>query len=61
MCKRRIVLMPKFRRKVIYSQGRRDMGEMLRMFCEYMGTKMIEGLPMPDHVHMLVVIPPRLC
>lgn len=47
MCKRCIVLMPKFRRKVIYNQGRRDIGEILRKPCEYMGAKMVGGSRCP--------------
>ena len=59
MCKYHIVLTPKYRRKVIYNQIRSDVGEILRKLCEYKGIEIIEGHLMPDHVHMLVAIPPK--
>ena len=49
-----IVFTPKYRRKVIYNQIRKDIGEILRKLCEYKGIEIIEGHLMPDHVHMLV-------
>ena len=54
-----IVFTPKYRRKVIYNQIRKDIGEILRKLCEYKGVEIIEGRLMPDHVHMLVAIPPK--
>ena len=60
MCKHRIVFTPKYGRKVIYSQVRKDMGEILRKLCEYKGVEIIEGHLMPDHVRMLVSIPPKI-
>ena len=59
MCKYHIVFTPKYRRKVIYNQIRSDVGEILRRLCEYKGVEIIEGHLMPDHVHMLVAIPPK--
>ena len=59
MCKYRIVFTPKYRRKIIYNQIRADIGEILRKLCEYKGIEIIEGHLMPDHVHMLVAIPPK--
>ena len=60
MCKYRIVFTPKYRRKIIYNQIRRDIGEILRRLCEYKGVEIIEGHLMPDHVHILVSIPPKI-
>ena len=60
MCKYHIVFTPKYRRKVIYNQVRKDIGEILRKPCEYKGVEIIEGHLMPDHVHMLVAIPPKI-
>ena len=60
MCKYHIVFTPKYRRKVIYNQIRSDIGEILRKLCEYKGIEIIEGHLMPDHVHMLVSIPPKI-
>ena len=60
MCKYHIVFTPKYRRKVIYNQLRKDIGEILRNLCRYKGVEIIEGHLMSDHVHMLVMIPPKL-
>ncbi len=59
MCKYHIVFSPKYRRKAIYNQIRRDIGEILRELCKYKGVEIIEGHLMPDHVHILVSIPPK--
>lgn len=60
MCKYHIVFIPKYRRKVIYNQYRSSLEEIFRRLCEYKGVKIIEGHLMPDHVHMLVSILPKL-
>lgn len=60
LCKYHIVFTPKYRRKIIYNQYRKSMGEILRTLCQYKGEKIIEGHLMPDHVHMLVSIPPMI-
>ena len=59
-CKYHIVLVPKYRRKVIYGKLRKDIGKILRMLCDYKHVEIIEGHAMPDHIHMLVSIPPKL-
>lgn len=59
MRKHRIVFTPKYRRKAIYGQIRSDIGEILRRLCEYRGVEIIEGHLMPDHVYMLLAIPPK--
>ena len=51
---------PKYRRKIIYEKYRRDLGEILRSLCDWKGVEIIEGHMTPDHVHMLVSIPPKL-
>ena len=60
MCKYHIVFTPKYRRKVIYGQYREDLKEIFRTLCKYKGVEILEGHLMPDHVHTLVAIPPRL-
>ena len=55
-----IFFTPKYRRKIIYNSLRKDIGEYLSKLCKYKGVKLIEGHLMPDHVHMLVSIPPKL-
>ena len=58
-CKYHIVLVPKYRRKVIYGKLRKDIGKILRMLCDYKHVEIIEAHAMPDHIHMLVSIPPK--
>ena len=60
LCKYHIVFAPKYRRKVIYNQYRKDLGEILRQLCRWKGVEIIEGHLMPGHVHMLVSIPPKI-
>ena len=59
MCKYHVVFTPKYRRKAVHGQIRSDIGEILRRLCEYKGVEIIEGHLMPDHVHMLLAIPPK--
>ena len=59
MCKYHIVFTPKYRRKIIYNQIRKDIGEIMHELCKYKGVEIIEGHMMPDHVHMLLSIPPK--
>ena len=59
-CQYHIVFVPKYRRKEIYGQLRRDIGEILRRLCEQKGEEIIEAEACPDHIHMLVSIPPYL-
>lgn len=51
---------PKHRRKEIYGQLKRDIGEMLRKLCEQKGVEVIEAEACLGHIHMLVSIPPYL-
>ena len=60
MCKYHIVFCPKYRRKAIYNQYREDLGEILRNLCQWKGVEIIEGHLAPDHVHMLLSIPPKI-
>ena len=60
MCKYHIVFTPKYRRKVIFYQYRESLIEIFKLLCKYKGVEIIEGHMMPDHVHMLVSIPPKL-
>lgn len=59
-CKYHIVFAPKFRRKVIYGEIRKDIGQILRTLCERKGIELIAGECCPDHIHMFVRIPPKL-
>ncbi|GIO41794.1 IS200/IS605 family transposase [Paenibacillus apis] len=60
MCKYHIVLTPKYRRKEIYNQVRKDLIEIMKRLCKYKGVEILEGHMMPDHVHMMVAIPPKI-
>ena len=55
-----IVFTPKYRRKIIYTQLRRDIAEYIKRLCAYKGVEIIEGHMMSDHVHILVSIPPKI-
>lgn len=59
MCRHHAVFTPEYRRKVIYNQIRSDLGEIFRRLCQCKGVEIIEGHPMPDHVHMPLAIPPK--
>ena len=59
-CQYHIVLVPKYRRKVVYGKLRKDIGAILRRLCEYKHVEIIEGHAMPDHIHMLLSIPPSI-
>ncbi len=59
-CKYHIVFAPKYRRKVFYGEKRREIGAILRQLCGWKGVKIIEAEVCPDHVHMLVEIPPKI-
>lgn len=59
-CQYHIIFIPKYRRKAIYGKLRSDIGKYLRRLCEYKGVEIIEANACPDHIHMLVKIPPKL-
>ena len=59
-CKYHIVFCPKYRRQEIYGRIKEDVGKILRKLCEAKGVEIIEAEACPDHIHMLVAIPPHL-
>ena len=59
-CKYHIVFAPKYRRQVIYNQIKKDIGRILRQLCELKKVEILEAEACPDHIHMLVSIPPNL-
>jgi putative transposase len=59
-CKYHIVFAPKYRRRVIYGKIKNDIGKILRMLCGYKKVEIIEANACPDHIHMLVSIPPKM-
>ena len=59
-CQYHIVFAPKYRRKEIYGQIKRDIGEIIRKLCNQKDVVIIEAEACPDHIHMLVSIPPHI-
>ena len=59
-CKYHIVFAPKYRRKVFYAEKREDIREIIRTLCQWKGVEIIEGEVCPDHIHLLLSIPPKL-
>lgn len=58
-CKYHIVFAPKYRRQIIYGKIKKDIGDIIRKLCEWKGVEIIEAEACPDHIHMLVSIPPK--
>ena len=58
-CKYHVVFAAKYRRMVIYNQLKIDIGKILRKLCEQKGVEIIEAEACPDHIHMLIAIPPK--
>ena len=58
-CKYHVVIIPKYRRKVLYGKLRRQVGAILRELCRQKGVELVEGKAMPDHIHMCLSIPPK--
>jgi len=58
-CKYHVVFIPKCRRKALFAQLRKHLGDVFRTLTEQKESKIVEGHLMPDHVHMLISIPPK--
>ena len=54
-----IVFAPKYRRQIIYGKIKAEIGKILRTLCDRKGVEIIEAEACPDHIHMLVSIPPK--
>ena len=59
-CQYHIVFAPKYRRKAIYGELKADIGKILRKLCNEKKVEIIEAEACPDHIHMLVSIPPYI-
>ena len=59
-CKYHVVFAPKYRRKVFYNEKKEAIREIIRTLCQWKGVEVIEGEVCPDHIHMLVSIPPKM-
>ena len=58
-CKYHVAFIPKYRKKVLYGRVRRKIGRILRQLCRQKEIELVEGKAMPDHIHMLLSVPPR--
>ena len=58
-CKYHVVFIPKCRRKTLYGELRRHLGEVFRKLAQQKESRIEEGHLMPDHVHMMISIPPK--
>ena len=59
-CKYHMVFAPKYRRQIFYSERKKAVGEILRKLCEWKGVNILEAGCCPDHIHMLLEIPPKM-
>src|SRR5208282_5017301 len=58
-CKYHVVIVPKYRKKLLFGKLRNQVGPILKELCRQKGVEVIEGHVMPDHVHMCLSIPPK--
>jgi putative transposase len=58
-CKYHFVLVPKYRRKVIYGEYRQEIGKIIRQLCEFKGIEILESGACIDHIHMCLSFPPK--
>lgn len=59
LCKYHIIFTPKYRRTIIYNKYRESIRDIIKSLCSYKGIEILEGHLMPDHVHLLLSIPPK--
>jgi putative transposase len=58
-CKYQVVILPKYRKKGFFGRARREIGKILRELCLQKDVELVEGKAMPDHIHMLLSVPPK--
>ena len=58
-CKYHLVIVPKYRRKMLFGKVRQRIGQILRQLCRQRGIELIEGHAMPDHIHLVLSVPPK--
>ncbi|SJZ80808.1 putative transposase, partial [Trichlorobacter thiogenes] len=58
-CKYHVVIVPKYRKKVLYGRLRGEVGKIIRQLCRQKEVELIEGHAMPDHIHLVLSIPPK--
>ena len=60
-CTYHIIFIPKYRRKIMYGETKRDLVEIIKKLCEMKQVQLMDGKVCIDHVHMYVAIPPKMC
>ena len=58
-CKYHVVILPKYRKKVLYGKFRDQIGQILRDLCRQRGVALVKGNALPDHIHLLLSVPPK--
>jgi putative transposase len=58
-CKYHIVIVPKYRKKVMYGRTRKEIGKVIRQLCRQKDVELVEGHAMPDHIHLVLSFPPK--
>ncbi len=58
-CKYHVVILPKYRKKEFFGRARKAIGAILRELCRQKDVELMEGKAMPDHIHMLISVPPK--
>lgn len=58
-CKYHVVIVPKYRKKVLFGRLRGEVGKIIRQLCRQKEVELIEGHAMPDHIHLVLSIPPK--
>ena len=58
-CKYHVVILPKYRQRKLFGSVRREIGTILRQLCRQKGIEVLQGNALPDHVHMLLSVPPK--
>jgi putative transposase len=58
-CKYHVVILPKYRQKKFFGSVRREIGGILRQLCRQKGIELLQGNAMPDHIHLLLSVPPK--
>ena len=58
-CKYHVVIVPKYRKKVLYGRLRGEVGKIIRQLCRQKEVELIEGHAMPDHIHLVLSDPPK--
>ena len=59
-CKYHIVFAPKYQRQVFFKEKREDIRDIFKTLCSWKSVEIIEGEICPDHVHLLLAIPPKI-